>query len=158
MDTFEKSGVSSLDNLTLIFDDIVLLYSTEEFLKTSWAEEFSNAQEYWQTQSNFFSFWGKSYKYNRYKYVVTRKLDGEQYLNFEIEYTDEGILNKYKYGEIGEYNEDWGGYEYDFVEWERHIDRSIPVIGYVIFSVTMVGLGVLGMIVGLIWKKERNTR
>ena len=157
MATLVDSG-SALDILSLIFDDIVLLYSTEEFSKISWVEEFTDVQEYWESQSNFYRFWGKNYKYNRYKYVVTRKLDGEQYLNFEIEYSDEGILNRYEYGEIGAYNEDWESYEYISVEWEREIDRSIPVVGYIVFSITMVGLGVLATKVGLMWKKERNTR
>ena len=74
MATLVDSG-SSLDNLSLIFDNIVLIYSTGELTKISWVEEFTDIQEYWESQSNFFGFWGRSYNYNRYKYVVTRKLD-----------------------------------------------------------------------------------
>jgi len=157
MATLVDSG-SSLDNLTLIFDNIVLLYSTEELTKISWVEEFTEVEEYLESQSTFFRFWGKSYRYNRYKYLVTRKLDDEQYRHFEIEYSDEGILNRYKYGEIGPYNEDWESYEYNYVEWKREIDRNIPVVGYIVFSITIVGLGALATKVGMMWKKERNTR
>lgn len=151
-------GGSTSNNLTLLFDEIVFLYSSEELSVIDWKKEFTDVKEVWEAQSNFFTFWGKIYTYNRYKYMITRKIDNERYQNFEIEYSEDGILNRYVYGEIGSYIEEWDSYKYNSVEWVRDIDRSIPVVGYIVFSVTMLGLGALAVQIGWMWKKEEKTR
>lgn len=148
-------SISTEDNLTLEFEEKIILYSADEYAKIKWESDFEDVQNYWKPQTILYEFRGRL-KSNGFEFTVTRKSDNERYTNLEIEYTKEGILRSYKFGEIRVYNDGEGNYNSYFTEeWVLLRNINYPILGYLVFSLAMIGLGAIGVKIGLMWKKDR---
>ncbi len=136
---------STANNLSLQFRNMVFIYAKDAYAQYDWSETFEEEQDYWDQYSSLYQFKGKV-KVHGYEFELTRNNDNFRLVQFDIEYTRKGILKRYYREEnwdINESEESW------------FLRRDNLFLGYSIMSITLIGFGVIGIKIWLMWKSDK---
>ena len=148
-------STSTLDDLTLEYRAIVILYSQDYNAQQAWNADFEDIQNFW-AQNLSFSFEGELTQ-NGYEYEVRNKSDNRRQEHVKLEYTKNGILRKFSYELLVTEIEPPDIY-YSYREAFWYLKRTSPAMGYLVMSLTLVALGAIGVKVILMWIKDRKGR